>query len=436
MALKRNPKVAVFRVVSLRIAILAVSVATAAIGQEKTASQPYTLSALSTRKNASPSASGTVLFLPAVTYGAGGTFAESVAVADVNGDGKPDLVVANCVPSGFSTCAGKGVVGVLLGNGDGTFQPVVTHDSGGFGANSVAVADLNGDGSPDLVVANECGSNMNCPGNGWVTVLLGNGDGTFESAVGYGSGGFVASSVAVADVDNDGRLDLVVTNHGSGTVGVLRGNGDGTFQPAATYSSVGNSGGYGPLLVAIADVNGDGKQDVVVADQYQGGSNGIRGAIGVLLGNGDGTFQSAITYTSGGNVSFSVAVADINGDGRPDLIVANLCVVSDTDCTENAPVGVLLGKGDGTFEPVVTYLSGGAYAISVAVADINGDGNPDLLVANVNSSTVGALLGNGDGTFQPATTYGSGGHPLWVAVADVNEMASPTLCQATTPQAQ
>jgi FG-GAP-like repeat len=151
------------------------------------------------------------IFAPAVVYGSGGYSATSVA--DVNGDGKPDLVVTNQWAIS-STCAAhqgftNGVVSVLLGNGDGTFQTAVAYDSGGYAASSVAVADVNGDGKPDLIVTiTGCEGSSNCPGptNGTVNVLLGNGDGTFQTAVAYGSGGGgSATSVAVADVNGDGK---------------------------------------------------------------------------------------------------------------------------------------------------------------------------------------------------------------------------------------
>ena len=122
--------------------------------------------------------------------------------------------------------------------------------------------------------------------------------------------------------------------------------------------------------------------------------------MGVLLGNGDGTFQAAVTYGTGGIYADSVAVADVNGDGKLDLVAENY---------GSNNVGVLLGNGDGTFQTAVTYGSGGAYPYSVAVADVNGDGKPDIVVANSGSSNVGVLLGNGDGTFQTAVAYGSGG---------------------------
>jgi len=192
------------------------------------------------------------------------------------------------------------------------------------------MADLNGDGKPDVVVANWCASGSNCSLNVWgadgtVAVLLGNGDGTFQPAVAYASGGASPDSVVVADVNGDGKPDIIVANWcasssdcGSGSVGVLLGNGDGTFQAAATY----NSGGVFARSVVVGDFNGDGKPDLAVGNWS--GADGLcctSPALSVLLGNGDGTFQQAVTYASG--VQLSVAVGDVNGDHRPDLVVAN-----------------------------------------------------------------------------------------------------------------
>jgi Bacterial Ig-like domain (group 3)/FG-GAP-like repeat/Abnormal spindle-like microcephaly-assoc'd, ASPM-SPD-2-Hydin len=371
-------------------------------------------------------------FAGVVIYDSGGYQALSIAVADVNGDGKPDLLLTNCGTAGSDNC-NNGTVGVLLGNGDGTFQTVVTYSSGGLNATSVAVADVNGDGKPDLLVANQCIDN-NCR-SGSLGVLLGNGDGTFQTVVTYGSGGYDALSVAVADVNGDGKPDLLVANEcidrncASGLLGVLLGNGDGTFQTVVTYGS----GGPTARSVAVEDVNGDGKPDLLVANLCID-SNCSSGSLGVLLGNGDGTFQTAVTYGSGGYEALSVAVADVNGDGKPDLLVTNCGA---TNSCNNDTVGVLLGNGDGTFQTVVTYGSGGFGAESVAVGDVNGDGKPDLLVANCgatnscNNGTVGVLLGNGDGTFQTVVTYGSGGFGAEsVAVGDVNGDGKPDLLVA------
>jgi hypothetical protein len=348
------------------------------------------------------------LFLPAATFSSGGNNPESIAVADVNGDGKPDVVVAN---------ADSGTVGVLLGNGDGTFQPAVTYSSGGLISGFLAVADVNGDGKPDIVVSSECISNGNCA-NGLVSVLLGNGDGTFQPAVSYNSGGTEATGVAVADVNHDGKPDLVVANFGGQTVGVLLGNGDGTFQPAVTYSADGE-----PYYVAVADVNGDGNPDLLLSNPYSPSSENIV----VLLGNGNGTFQPPATYGSGGFFPASIAVADLNGDGKLDLAVAN-CGASACNGSEGV-VGVLLGNGDGTFQPAVNYDSGGSVTYGVAIADVNGDGKPDILVTNF-SNTVAVLLGNGDGTFQAALTF-SAGAPVWIVVSDVNGDGLPDVVVAS-----
>jgi hypothetical protein len=357
-------------------------------------------------------------FAPAVTYGSGGIGAMSITVADVNGDGTPDLVVANWCVTG-SVCV-SGSVGVLLGKGDGTFRAAMAYSTGGNNSNSVAVADVNGDGKPDLVAVDV--------NSGVVAVLLGNGNGTFQKAVIQSTGGSFPFSVAVVDINNDGKPDLLVSNDNegsNGSVSVLLGNGDGTFQKAVTYTS----GGYLAYSLAIADVNGDGHPDVVVANFCVDIGCSERGSVGVLLGNGDGTFQAVTTYDSGAYSTDSVAVADVNGDGKPDLLVANQC--ADAKCDKVGKIGVLMGNGDGTFQTVVSYPSGGYWARSVAVADVNGDGIPDLLSAN-NCTTVcrqnngfpgsvGVLLGKGDGTFYAAVPFHSGGYGAnSVAVADVN----------------
>ena len=374
------------------------------VNQSARAVAPTSASRLTTERSraaaqATPAQTSGPNFAPAVTYDSGGYSTFSMAVADVNGDSNPDLVVAN------EYTDNGGSVGVLLGNGDGTFQSAATYATGGAYPYSVAVADVNGDCKPDLVVANQCANNSgNCGNgdNGIVGVLLGNGDGTFQTAVAYSSGGYGALSVAVADVNGDGKPDLVVANQcadstcaTNGTVAVLLGNGDGTFQTAVAYSS----GGYIPVSVVVADVNGDGKPDLLVGNQCESNSTCANGGmVGVLLGKGDGTFQSSVSYGAGGfdrGTLVGEAVGDVNGDGKPDLVVADCggwCEQQNAD----GSIGILLGNGDGTFQSAIVYDSGAPAAESVAVMDVNGDGKPDVLVAN--SFTEYKNGGSGDGT--------------------------------------
>ncbi len=317
------------------------------------------------------------------TAASGGGYA--VAVADFNGDGKAD----------FAAPANGGVQ-VALGNGDGTFHDPVLYSTGGNPL-FVATGDFDGDGKTDLVVPNR--------GSTTVSVLLGNGDGTFQAAVGYAAGGDVFS-VAVADFNGDGKADLAVSNNQNGTVSVLLGNGDGTFQPAAGYVGAPEGSLWS---VVPGDFNGDGKVDLVL-----GGAGGVT----VLPGNGDGTFQAPLSSPDSGRFPLFFAVGDFNGDGKMDVAAsANLNFAS--------VIHVLLGKGDGTFQSPVSYDVGsqifepGSYG-SLVTGDFNGDGKFDLAVPNPGSDNVSVLLGNGDGTFQAAVNYSVGAVPQAIGVGEFN----------------
>lgn len=404
------------------IAVLTVMMALPGLAQTGTSTAPeksHVASAhgRSVSSNARPMDSGTLLFLPAVVYNSFGFSTGSVAIRDLNGDGKPDLLVGSrCAP--YPSCLVGGVE-VLLGVGDGTFQEKGVYGTAGSGAN-VAIADVNGDGKPDMLAS---GCAFKDCFTGVVTVHTGNGDSTFAGGFYvFGTGGMFPSSPVVADVNGDGKRDLVVANcgngcqTGTGTVGILLGTGHGTFQTAVTYET----GGVGAHSVRIADVNGDGKPDLVVANACASSDNCPigPGSVGVLLGNGDGTFQTAVAYGSGGNDAGSVAVADVNHDGKLDVVVANFC--GKTTCSLPGTVGVMLGRGDGTLQAVVPYSSGGPALGSIAVTSVNWDGKLDIVVTASNN-TVLVLLGNGDGTFQTPVAYGTAGFGAGgIAAADVN----------------
>ncbi|WNG15258.1 FG-GAP repeat domain-containing protein [Cystobacter fuscus] len=311
-----------------------------------------------------------------------GTRPFGVAVGDVNNDGKPDVAF---------TLITSALVSVQLGNGDGTFGAASTF---AVGSNSkfVEIADFNGDGNADLAVGGGTGPTH------YVSILLGNGDGTFQGRADYNVNSFDPSGVAVADFNGDGKLDIATANFVGNTVSILLGNGDGTFQTAVPHAMPGT-----PSSVAAADLNGDGKLDLVTGN-YNGRS------VGVLLGNGDGTFQPAVTTSLGGRFVQVAAVGDLNGDGKPD-VAASLF--------NDKLVGVLLGNGDGTLQSAINYpVANGAGDLEIA--DFNGDGRADVAGTLYSSNAVGVLLGNGDGTLQAAINFAVGTGPFYMAVGDLN----------------
>jgi hypothetical protein len=321
----------------------------------------------------------------------------SVAVGDFNHDGILDQVVANAAFS-FATLQGDYVdtsVTVLLGNGDGTFRVLATYPVQEQ-ALAVEVGDFNHDGSLDIVAV---GGQIVFGEVTTVSVLLGRGDGTFIPATSYAVTETFPylNAVAVGDINNDGNLDLVGSDYGADAVSTLLGNGDGTFRQGGFFAT-----DLHPESVALADFNHDGKLDVASANQNNA-------TVSVLLGNGDGTFGAPVNYSLRFD-ALSVRVADLNGDKNPDLVVGTENYINDTE--------VLLGNADGTFQPSVVYQLGQS-TFCVALGDFNNDGKIDI--AAVDSGNQLALaLGNGDGTFRTTATFLVGNYALSVAAGDFN----------------
>ena len=318
----------------------------------------------------------------------------SVAVADFDADANADLAVANTFSDDVS---------ILRGNGDGTFATAVGYGAGDNPV-SIAAGRLDGDADPDLAVTNSLEDT--------VSVLLGNGNSTFAAAVDYPVGNGPVS-VMVRDLDSDGDADLAVANHGDdvpapadpgATVSILLGNGDGTFAAAAEYS-VGNV----PVSVAIGNFDSDADNDLAVA-------NFEDASVSILLGNGDGSFGEALDHPLGG-FPFAVVIGDFDADAHVDLAVTG------------AATTILLGNGDGTFADAGT-LPAAAGAISAATDDFDGDADLDLAFSNLGGNSVSVVLGNGDGTFGSAVDYPAGIGPVGLTIGRFDGNVSPDLAVA------
>ncbi|WP_193788942.1 beta strand repeat-containing protein, partial [Zavarzinella formosa] len=319
-----------------------------------------------------------------------GTKPLPVVIGDFNGDGIPDLVTANF---------GSKNISVLLGTGTGSFGAPVNFGTG-RDPSSLAVADFNGDGVPDLATTN--------PGDDTISVLLGTGTGSFAPAISLSAGSTPRSAV-IGDFNGDGKPDLVYANQDNNNVSIRLGTGTGTFG-AATNFSVGSK----PGAVSIGDVNGDGKPDLVVGNYL--GNN-----VSVLLGTGTGAFGAATNFPVGSTPS-SVAIGDVNDDGIPDLAITNYHIGVNT-------VSVLLGTGTGAFGAAASYHLPNQPS-TVKIQDVNGDGKPDLVVGNFGGDSVSVLAGNGTGSFAAANSFAVGLNPGSVAIGDVNGDGLPDFVAA------
>jgi hypothetical protein len=356
----------------------------------------------------------------------------SIAIVDLNGDHKPEIVVIN---------RHTNTVAVLLNKGNGTFLAKSRHTTG-VAPSALAFGDFNKDRKPDIVVANSL--------NNSVSVFLGTGDGTLGKRADYLVGP-VPCALLVADLNRDGMPDLLVANRFGGSVSVLLGKGNGTFGSKTDYST-----GSLPYSVAVSDVNFDGKPDLLATSCFDHN-------VSMLAGKGDGTFLSKVRYAKAKR-SCGVVMGDIDGDGRPDLVephrygylvsvqfgrdsgaelrndylsgkgpraikgadfngdgVTDMAVAnSGHSAGEAGSVFVFLGRRSGGFEAKSSYATGNA-SYSLEAGDLNGDGKLDLAVLNSShdfGGSVSVLLGNGDGTFGARADYATGGYLIWISFGE------------------
>lgn len=325
-----------------------------------------------------------VSFLPPQSFTVG-SLPFNCVLGDFNGDKILDMAVANSNP-------GTATISVLLGKGNGSFGAQTTYAVGNS-PNAIIAGDFNGDHILDLATANELGHGSNQA----LSILIGNGDGTFKPAVNY-PGGQAPRGMDIGDFNNDGNLDIAVVNNIGNNVTIYLGKGDGTFAAPTYYPTHTH-----PKSVAVGDFNHDGNDDLAVA-------NHDTNDVSILMGDGQGHFAAPVNYPVGLNPR-DVHVGNLKGGvNEQDLVTA------DGGATT---ISVLMGNGDGTFQPAVHYQAGNSPRW-VALADFNGDGILDAAASDYGGATVDVLLGNGDGTFRTPFSFGVGLYPTGLQAGDVN----------------
>jgi Ca2+-binding RTX toxin-like protein len=323
---------------------------------------------------------------------AAGTRAKAVVLADFNGDKILDILVGNGEDQPGGTAS------ILLGNGSGGFGAPTAIQVNGREPEVAATGDFNNDGFADIVTANE-----STPGN--ISILLGGGNGTFSSIPSILPVGNEPHSVVVADVNKDGKADIITANIASNNVSVLLGEGNGAFKPAVNYAA-----GAGAAAIAVGDFNGDSRLDIATANL-----NG--NTVSILTGDGLGGFNAPTTVVVG-NSPYGIVSGDFNGDGKLDFATAN-----------DADVSVVLGNGNGTFGAVKSFAVGKGVS-GIATADMNGDKVLDIITSNFDSSDASILIGKGDGTFESEAYFAVGAGPFGLAIGDVNNDGKPDVVTA------
>ena len=327
-----------------------------------------------------------------------------LVAADFNGDGAPDLAFSD---------GETGAVEVAFNNDSHNFfnfSPAPSFTIAG-NASHVAVGDFNGDGKLDAAVIGDTT-------NQFLAVLLGKGDGIFQTPLYPGAGNYGApNDIAVGDFNGDGKLDIALAQFNAGVVLILAGNGDGTFQPPVVIGT--NST---PYALAVADLNGDGKADIVTANYTSLNVTVLLNT--TTVSQVTPSFSPTIYNTA--NYANGVAIGDFNGDGAPDLAISNGATNNTLNIFQNK------ADGTGTFTTVAVLTIPAAHLYGVSVADFNADGYVDIVAVDYSQNQVGVFLSNGDGTFRSPNLYKVGSNPTKVITADFNGDGIPDIATSNS----